>query len=189
MAPEHLSCYSPHIPCNWEALEQVLISWHPWEGGKLPGVAQPAWIVLAWVPDPYLLMAQLLAPAPSSSYPSLPYPIPSFSSPLLLVSMQHGCTTISIFFPSIPMDLWDRGEKAGTAVSQKKGESCCFWEKEESKLLLFLSPSVFHGSYQFSSLQTCSVQLQNSLLPIYLEILGEAYVLHTNGNRCMERIN
>lgn len=139
MAPEHLSHYNPHVPCIWEALEQALSSWHPWEGGRLPGMAQPAWIVLAWVPEPYLLMAELLAPPPSSSSPSLPYPIPSFSSPLLLVSLQHYCATMSIFFPSIPSRLWEH---------RREGWDCCFSQERRELLLLRVGKKVhYYSSY------------------------------------------
>ena len=139
-APERPSHSSPHIPCNWEALEQAHSSRHPWERGKLPGMAQLPWVVLDWVADPYLLLAHLLAPSPSGSSPSLPHPIPShpipshpipsFSSPLLLVSLQQDYAMISAFFPSVSSSMGDTGEKAGTAASQGKGASCCFLERE-----------------------------------------------------------
>lgn len=129
MASEHPSHYNPYIPCNWEALEQALSSWQPWEVGRLPGMAQPAWIVPAWVPEPYLLMAQLLAPPPSNSSPSLPYPILLFTlalgSPAPLL-----CHYVNLFPLCSQQPVRTQERRLGLLLL-RKGESCCFWEREK----------------------------------------------------------
>lgn len=158
MASEHLSHNIPHIPCHWEALKQPHSSRHPWEGDRLPGMAQLGWIVLAWVPDPDLL-AQLLAPSPSSSSPSLSHPNPSHP-PLHLCSSFPCSRTTPRTQPSFPLfpTAWEIQERRlGVLLLRGKERTVAFWRGKVSKLFLFLSPPAFHWSYQSSSLQTCSV--------------------------------